>query len=172
MLYEILQAVGQQLDIYHGRQHTSTSLRVVMDNNVPVYWLQVPELNDRIAEFRDGWSLINFLTDLNSGIDPTKSSIARTELESLKAEKIIRDARVDALEKNIVDLPASQVIDNALLEADRIRAEAEKKLADMEAAKEIAAAKAAEVELAAAVELSKLSVDELTEYEKLSAREV
>jgi len=129
MIADILYQIGQQLDTFHSDSVTSTTFRITMDNGVPVYHLTVPQLNGKSAEFRDGASVVAFLANINAGIDPEKSVIAIAELETLKAEQLLRDAKIAALEKEVTELPQTQVLMDAQAAASKIIADANAKLA-------------------------------------------
>lgn len=171
MLEDALQAIGRELDIYHGSTQTSTQFWVSVDNGVPTFYLQAPPLKELTAEFADAAALVSFMKAVNEGIDSVLSYGAMKQLEVLKVEKILRDSEIAALEKTVGDLPETQAITDAMAEADKMRQEADarlRKLAEAKAALEAdAVAKAEAVKKAEAA----ATAEELAKAEELKQAE-
>jgi hypothetical protein len=169
MIADTLFKIGQQLDIFHEASVTTTTFRVVIDNGTPVYHLTAPQLNGMGAEFRDGESVISFLESMNAKIQPEISQAAYKELESLKQEQIKRDAKITALEKEISDLPQTQVLIDAQAAAAKILVQSEEKLVNLEAAKVALEKEAAAKAVLAEEALSKATPEELAKLAEIEA---
>lgn len=168
-MYEsILQAIGKQLDAYHDDHTTTSEFRVLIDNEDAKYFIQLATYAGMTFEFKSGAELAVWLADVVVDIHAPSSHAARQQLEQLTADKIRNEAKIEALTKEVGELPETQLILDAQAEAAETLRAARERLAGLEKAKESLVTKAALAEYEAAKAEAAATTEELAEAEALA----
>lgn len=168
-LKQELSQIGAELDAFHAKTGNSIDFGMYLSDGEPRFYLWIATEENIKHEFSTAQALIDWMKDVNADIDPFGSAMIRKKAETLAAQKILRDAELAALEKEIGELPDTQVIKDAETAALKIVKDANEKLGLIEIAKALTEGQAAgkEAELQAA--LKALTPEQKTALDALIA---
>jgi hypothetical protein len=166
-----LSDIGAELQAFHERTGTSIELGAYLSDGEVRYRVWIATNADLRHEFSTAEILVDWMRDVNAGIDPFGSAMARKRLETMLADKIKRDAEVAALQKEIGELPDTQVIKDAQTAAQATLQESEAKLALLDAARAELAEQAEQKARATEEALASAEPEELAKMEEIAERD-
>lgn len=163
-----LSDIGVELQAFHERTGTSIEMGAYLSDGGVAYRVWIATNEDLRHEFSTAQILVDWLRDVNAGIDPFGSAMARKRLETMQADKIRRDAEIEALAREVGELPDTQVIKDAQAAAQATLQEADAKLALLDAARAELAREAEKKAALAETAIANASPEELAKMDEIA----
>lgn len=160
-LAEQLSQIGAELEIFHLKTLNAVDFGAYMSDGEVKFFVWIATDENIRHEFSTAQVLIDWLKDVNGGVDPFGSAMLRKKAETMQAQKIIRDAELAAVLKEVGELPETQEIKNAEAAASKMLAEANEKLGLITLAKTITEEDAAGKELELATVLKSMTPEQV-----------